>query len=96
MYKKRKGTRISIDVEMPSSEQLPPTREEKWQALREKVEDMMEMADVGHNEAYCLKCLKTVWRKLKTMPPARRYATDLAERIERFYLEHTGKRINEA
>jgi len=81
---------MKITIEMPTHDQLPPTKEEKWQALREKVEELMEMAEVGHNERYCLKCLNVVYRKLKAMPNQKPYTQDLAKRIHSFILQHTG------
>lgn len=75
---------------MPTHEGLPPTREEKWQALREKAEELMEMAEVGHNEEQCLKLLRVLYKKLKASPHQFNYVQDLARRIHAFILQHTG------
>lgn len=82
---------MKITVDIPTTDQLPPTREEKFQALREKMEDMMEMVEVGHNEEYCLKCLKVVLKKLRSYPKQKDYIQELADRIHQFLLQQTGE-----
>lgn len=79
--------RISIDVRIPDEQQLPPTKEEKFEALKECVSNLMEMVDVGHNEEYALKCLRVVLKKLKGMPRPEAHTQKLTNTIESFLLQ---------
>lgn len=77
-------TRIQIDIQTPSH---LPTKEEKFEQLKEMVSDLIDMAETGHNEKYALKCLRVVLKKLKDMPKPTKCSQQLSNTIERFLVQ---------